>query len=63
MIQTLPWARVFIDGRDTQRNTPVRSMSVPAGSHRIGLRTPDGQMHEITVDVPAGENVRVVRQL
>jgi hypothetical protein len=63
MIQTLPWARVFIDGRDTGQNTPVRQMAVPAGSHRIGLRTSDGQMHTITVDVPAGETVRVVRQL
>lgn len=63
MIQTLPWARVFIDGRDTGQNTPVRQMAVPAGSHRIGLRTSDGEMHVITVDVPPGETVRVVRQL
>ena len=62
MIQTIPWARVFLDGRDTGQNTPVRSMAVPAGSHRIGLRTSDGQMHEVTVDVPAGETTRVVRQ-
>jgi serine/threonine protein kinase len=63
MIQTLPWARVFVDGRDTGQNTPIRRMAVPAGSHRIGLRTNDGRMHEVTVDVPAGETVRIVRQL
>jgi serine/threonine protein kinase len=63
MIQTLPWARVFIDGRDTGQNTPVRQMPVPAGTHRIGLRTNDGRMHELTVDVPPGETVRIVRQL
>ncbi|GAB4210606.1 MAG: hypothetical protein OHK0013_31400 [Sandaracinaceae bacterium] len=62
-IQTLPWARVFIDGRDTGRNTPVRELRVPAGSHRIGLRTADGRMTEITVQVPANETVRIVRQL
>jgi hypothetical protein len=63
MIQTLPWARVYIDGRDTGRNTPVRGMSVPAGMHRIGLRPPDGVMYELTVEVRAGETVRIVRQL
>ncbi|MBN8616044.1 MAG: PEGA domain-containing protein, partial [Deltaproteobacteria bacterium] len=62
-IQTLPWARVFIDGRDTGRNTPVRELRVPSGSHRIGLRTADGRMTELTVQVPAGETVRIVRQL
>ena len=63
MIQTLPWARVFLDGHDTGRNTPVRDLPVSAGSHRIGLRTTDGTMHEETVTVPAGETVRIVRQL
>jgi hypothetical protein len=63
MIQTLPWARVFVDGRDTGQNTPVRRMEVSAGQHRIGLRTSDGRMTEITVDVPVGETARIVRQL
>jgi hypothetical protein len=54
---------VFIDGRDTGRNTPVRELRVPAGSHRIGLRTADGRMTELTVQVPANETVRIVRQL
>ena len=62
MIQTIPWARVFLDGRDTGQNTPVRAMPVPAGSHRIGLRTSDGEMHEVSVDVVAGETARIVRQ-
>ena len=59
----MPWARVFVDGRDTGRNTPVRNYPVPPGSHTIGLRTNDGTMHTVQVDVPAGENVRIVRQL
>jgi serine/threonine protein kinase len=62
VIQTLPWARVFLDGRDTGRNTPVRSLSVPAGTHRLGLRTHDGTMHEESVTVTAGETLRIVRQ-
>ncbi|MCB9595939.1 MAG: serine/threonine protein kinase [Sandaracinaceae bacterium] len=62
-INTVPWARVFIDGRDTGRNTPVRDLRVPAGDHTIGLRTNDGTMHRVQVTVPAGGTERVVRQL
>jgi serine/threonine protein kinase len=62
VIQTLPWARVFLDGRDTGRNTPVRELSVSAGTHRLGLRTHDGTMHEESVTVGAGETLRIVRQ-
>ena len=63
VINTMPWARVFIDGRDTGRNTPVQGLRVRAGSRHIGLRTPDGEMHSVEVEVPAGETVRVVRRL
>lgn len=62
-INTMPWARVFIDGRDTGRNTPVRNLTVPAGQHTIGLRTNDGTMHTVTVTVAAGATERIVRQL
>lgn len=63
VINSVPWARVFVDGRDTGRNTPVTGLRVAAGRHRIGLRTPDGTMHQFTVTVRAGERVRVVRRL
>lgn len=63
MIQTIPWARVFVDGRDTGQSTPVRSLRVPAGRHEIGLRTADGVMHTVQVDVAADETTRIVRQL
>jgi hypothetical protein len=63
VINSLPWARVFIDGRDTQRNTPVRSLRVRAGTRRVGLRTPDDEMHEFTIEVGAGETVRVSKRL
>ena len=63
LIQTIPWARVIVDGRDTGRNTPVRDLRVSAGSHRIGLRTADGHTTEITVEVTPNEVTRVVRQL
>ena len=63
VINSLPWTRVFIDGRDTGRNTPVRSMPAAVGTRRIGLRTPDGEMHTFTIEVRAGEQVRISKRL
>jgi hypothetical protein len=63
VINAIPWARVFIDGRDTGRNTPVPSMRVRSGRRTIGLRTADGQMHDFSVDVPPGETVRLMKRL
>lgn len=63
VINTIPWAEVYIDGRATGLNTPVRGHRVSAGSHRIGLKTQDGEMHNVTVEVPAGETVRIMRRL
>lgn len=62
LISTLPWSRVFIDGVDSGRDTPVRSLRVPAGPHRIGLRTPDNVTHDVEVDVEAGKVVRIIRR-
>jgi hypothetical protein len=62
VIQTLPWARVFVDGRDTGMNTPVRQLRVSPGSHTIGLRTNDGTMHSERVTLEPGETRRISRQ-
>ncbi len=63
VINTIPWARVFVDGRDTGQNTPVRNLRVSSGSHRIGLRTADGTMHNVNVEVAPGQTVRLMRRL
>lgn len=62
LISTLPWSRVFIDGRDTGRDTPVRELKVSPGTHVIGLRTPDGVMHEVKVDIEAGARKKIIRR-
>jgi len=59
----MPWAHVFLDGRDTGQNTPIRSMRVSAGDHQVGLRTNDGTMHNVTVTVEPGQTLRIVRRL
>lgn len=63
VINAIPWARVFIDGRDTGRNTPVPSLRVRAGTRTVGLRTADGQMHNFSVDVETGETIRLMKRL
>ena len=62
VIQTLPWARLFVDGHDTGRNTPIREYSISAGCHRIELRASDGATHELTIDVADDERVRIVHR-
>ncbi len=63
IINTIPWAEVYVDGRSIGRNTPVRGYRIRAGHHRIGLKTQDGRMHNVEVDVPAGDTVRIMRRL
>lgn len=62
-IQTIPWARVFIDGKDTRKNTPLRSFKIKAGNHTIGLKTSDGQMHRVPVTIRAGQETKINRNL
>jgi len=62
-INTQPWARVFLDGRDTRRDTPVRDLRARAGRHTIGLRKPDGTMVEFEVEVVADETTTIIRRL
>jgi hypothetical protein len=63
VISTMPSARVYLDGRDTGLSTPVRSLEVTAGRHSIGLRIASGTVHRVTVDVEAGQTVRIIRSL
>ena len=62
-INSLPWARIFLDGRNTGFVTPVRGLELAVGRHRLGLQTGDGQMHSFSIQVAAGETTRVVRRL
>ena len=62
-VQTMPSARVVIDGQDTGRVTPVRDLPLGAGRHVLELQAAGAQSHRDTIDIPAGETVRIVRQL
>ena len=58
VVNSLPWARVFVDGRDYGLTPMMRD--VPAGRHTLRLVTQDGREMRRTVEVRADETSRVV---
>jgi hypothetical protein len=58
-INTVPWSYVYIDGRDTGRNTPLLSYPLAPGNHEIRLQTSTGAMYSERVQVMPGQAVRV----
>ncbi|MDH5675543.1 MAG: protein kinase [Myxococcales bacterium] len=62
VVNSVPWAHVYIDGRDTGRKTPLMGYRLPVGSHEIKLQTEGGQTHVQQVQVEADQTVRVTRR-
>lgn len=58
-VNTLPWARVDLDGVYIG-NTPISGRAVAAGEHRLRLTTDEGQVYEVTLNVNPGANTRLV---
>ncbi|MBI5491091.1 MAG: protein kinase [Deltaproteobacteria bacterium] len=55
-----PWAWVSIDGRDTNRKTPLVNYELSTGVHRVCLRTEDGREHCTAVRITTDQPARVV---
>lgn len=52
-----PWCRVYIDGKDTGKNSPATGLSLSTGRHRIRVVNPDtGLTREKDVTIQAGQN-------
>ncbi|MBI5493526.1 MAG: serine/threonine protein kinase [Deltaproteobacteria bacterium] len=63
-LQSNPWARVFIDGKDSGRFTPVADMSIPSGKHTITLVNDDENLRAaIPITLRAGERRSITREL
>jgi hypothetical protein len=56
-LMAIPSASVRIDGRD-RGNTPLINLSLPAGEHRVELRSEDGRSKTITVRIESGRPTR-----
>jgi len=63
-LQSKPWAKIFVDGADTGRFTPINNLKVPAGQHTVRLVNEENRLSaEFTVDVAAGATVKVAKNL
>ncbi len=63
-IWTRPRARLYIDGVDYQRLTPMLGIVLPAGSHRVVfVREETGLRRSGTVEVKAGRNTNYFLEL
>ncbi len=62
---TQPWARVFIDGKDTGKTTPIAPRSkleIKPGKHVITFVV-SGKKYNYDINVKPGEEVRLMKQL
>jgi hypothetical protein len=61
-----PRSRVYVDGRNTGRNTPVlggRALKLKPGYHKVSFVTPNGKRHNYGVRIKACKVSRLVRRL
>lgn len=57
-----PWARVFLDGRDLGRTTPLHRFTTTVGHHTIELRAAAGTVRE-QVEIKKGEETTVDKKI
>lgn len=62
-INTVPVARVYIDGKDTGQTTPIFNFKISPGSHRMAFRTKSGKKKSIRFSVKPGESKRINERL
>ncbi len=58
-INSIPWAEVWIDGKNTSKHTPVVDFKVPCGKHKIAFKRTDMQIDQTeSFTVKAGQNFK-----
>jgi serine/threonine-protein kinase len=58
-VSCVPWCRVFVDGKDVGKPSPIVGFSVSAGQHQLRLEhPPSGRSKETLIDVKSGGTVR-----
>jgi serine/threonine protein kinase len=66
VVSTQPWGHVYVDGRDTGRDTPIlpsNPLRLSAGRHQLTVQINTGQRFTFPVTIVAGETARVMRRL
>ncbi len=59
-LNSIPWGRVMIDGKDIGRNTPLLNYMLPAGLRRVEIRAADGETLRAEVEVWPGESSTLI---
>ena len=62
MANTRPWAKVFIDGKNTGKSTPIApraKLSLKPGKHKVTFVV-DGKKFHYPVTIKAGETSRLI---
>src|SRR5262249_7350778 len=62
---TQPWAKVFVDGRDTGKSTPIAPLSkltLKPGKHTVTFVV-DGKKYNFPIEVKSGEVTRLIKTL
>ena len=62
---TKPWAKVFVDGKNTGKTTPIlprAKISLKPGSHKVTFEV-DGKKFHYNVKIVAGETARLIKKL
>src|SRR5262245_15677075 len=54
-----PWGEVLVDGKSRGLSPPLRTLEVPAGSHKVEIRNSTFPPYVDTVEVKPGEAVRI----
>jgi PEGA domain-containing protein len=58
MLNSLPWGRVWIDGKDCGKATPLFNYQLAAGKHRITVYFSTGGLKTEEIVIKAGETIR-----
>jgi hypothetical protein len=62
-VASKPVARVYIDGTDTGRYTPLMNFKIESGKHKIQLKNPDfGLSKTYYITVKPGESKRIINK-
>ncbi len=62
---TKPWARIYIDGKDTGKQTPVTvgaKLKLKPGIHKVTF-VADGKKYNFSVTITAGKTTKMVKKL
>jgi len=64
MVSSKPPCEIWIDGKDTGLMTPQRSMSLPAGAHKVTFSNTDENITKtVTVKIDAGQSTKLIQNL